>query len=222
MSVALVLLVVLTAGLLKSGLMLQRSHGANLARAKDFSLPGIAEAVAEKEGISLAEAQRLEHEFRRWFVVAAASRVPVGMESKAVDAFWHALLEQPALYESFSRAVAGRVIVHLAGVRGDVLNARAWVGYEQIWHEPPPADLWPIPSDASIRRVRVSIRRSESRTAGGDGGSDFTVYADMSGASSGHDFHHQAGHADGDGHSHGADGGSHGHGCGGHGCGGGH
>jgi len=210
-----VFLVLLYTGLQIHDVVRQRPRSADLAQARNFPLPGIAAALAEKEGMSLAEAQRLESEFRRWFVVAAASRVPIGMASKEVDGFWHALLEQPALYEKFSRAVAGRVIVHLAGVYDEVLNARAWLGYEQIWHAAPPADLWPRPSEAALLRVRASIRRSRRDSGGADGSGDVNVSLDVSGASSGHDSHHAGIHGDSGGHSHGSDGG-------GHGCGGGH
>jgi len=187
----------------------------------DFPLPGVAEALADREGIPLSEAKRLETEFRRWFAIAAASPVRMGMGSKPIDAFWHALLERPDLYESYCRAVSGRVLEHIEGIGGESLDARSWVAYESLWGAPPPADLWPRPSDKALRQVRASVRRSSKRGSGGNGGDDSIVYVDVSDADSGHEANHHHGGADGGSHGHGSDGGGHGC-CGGHGCGGGH
>jgi len=205
--------------------MQARHHAprARLAEAMDFPLPGVAEALAEKEGISMAEAKRIETEFRRWFAVAAASPVRIGMGSKQVDAFWHLLLERPDLYERFSMAVSGRLLAHIEGIGGEILEARSWVAYESVWGASPPADLWPRPSEGAMRRVRASVRRSDTRGTGGDGGNDPTIFIAFSGSGGddGSHHHHHHGGGDGGGHGHGADGGSHGS-CGGHGCGGGH
>jgi hypothetical protein len=187
----------------------QHHAGASLEQAITFPLPGVAEALAEKAGIPLADAQRREAEFRRWFAAAAASPVLLGMGSQHVDAFWHTLLERPDLYESYSRAVCRRVVQHIEGIGGDVLDARSWVAYETLWGAPPPADLWPRPADAALHRVRAVRRRA---TANGEDGMVTLTISD--GGADQHAHHHHGG-TDGGGH--------HGHACGGgHSCGGGH
>jgi hypothetical protein len=191
---------------------------ANARRAMEFPLPGVAETLSRRTGIPHAEAMRREVAFRRWFVVAAASPVIIGMGSAEIDAYWHVLLEFPDLYAKYSRAVAGTVVRHIEGVGGEVLDARSWVAYEAVWGVPPPAEYWRRPDAAAMARVRVKARRRSRQDDDGDDG-DFDFSLDLSDGYS-HDGCHRGGDGcDGGGHSHGGDSG--GHGCGGHGCGGG-
>jgi hypothetical protein len=176
--------------------------------ALSFPLPGVAEALAADQDIPLARARLLEREFRRWFVVAAASPVMIGMCSKQVDAFWHELLWRPALYEAYSRAVCGRVVRHVENVGGERLEARCWAAYEAVWGALPPEDIWgKRPSADALARVRAKAGGGSDGGAGDDG----CLYLSLSDGYS-HDATCDAG---GHGGGHGCAGGG-GHGCGGH------
>lgn len=157
------------AGILAAVALDRRRRRASIAAALGHDLSRAVEQHIRWTGVSRAEAERLDREFRRWFVVAAAAPEMIGMGSKAVDEYWHTLLDvdDGALYGAFSQAVAGRWIQHVEGVGSAELDARAWVAYEAFWGEPPPADLFPEPSQELKRRCRA--RRSDSGSSGGGG-----------------------------------------------------
>lgn len=165
----------LVAGFWAAAARNRRRRRASLAAARDHDLSRAVEAHMRSTGASRAETERLDREFRRWFVVAAASSDLIGMGSGQVDGYWHTLLdvEGGALYAGFSQAVAGRWIEHVEGVGSPDLDAKAWVAYEAVWGEPPPADLFPEPTEKLKRRYRA--RASSSDGYSGCGGSDVSV-----------------------------------------------
>lgn len=191
----------LVAGFLAVVVRDRRRRRASVAAAMGFDLSRAVEAHMRRAGVARAEAERLDREFRRWFVVAAAANAPIGMGSKAVDGYWHTLLDADGgdLYAGFSNAVAGRWIEHLEGVGSADLDAKAWVAYEAVWGEPPPTDLFPEPTEELKRRYRARA----SCSGGGDGGGGDGVSVSVSNCGGG-------GSCDG-----GGSGGS----CGGGGCG---
>ncbi len=178
---------------------------ASIAAALGHDLSRAVEAHMRRTGAPRAKAERLDREFRRWFVVAAAGTEVIGMGSKAVDEYWHTLLgvDGGGLYAAFSEAVAGRRVEHVEGVGSADLNAKAWVAYEAVWGEPPPADLFPEPP----KELRDRYRARATCSGGGDGGSGNCVSVAVS----------TSGNGSGDAGPCGDGGGS----CGGGGCGGG-
>ena len=154
------------------------------AAAQTFDLSAAVEAHMRRTGVSQAEAERLDHEFRRWFVVAAASPVMIGMGSLAVDEYWHTLLavEDGTLYADFSEAVADRWIDHVEGVGSADLDAMAWVAYEAVWGEPPSDDFFPEPPED----LRAHYRAQASWSGGAPSDEGCCVSVSLSGRSGSH------------------------------------
>ncbi len=182
-------------------------------------------AHEQRTGLSSQKVQRLDREFRRWFVVAAASPTMIGMGSRDVDEYWHTLLEVEGgrLYAAFSEATAGRIVQHVEGVGSEDLDAKAWVGYQAVWGKEPPADLFPRPSDKALSRHRATATTSSGSSDSSSGGGDLIFLAMIS--DSGNGSHGSAGSGS-EGGSGGSEGGSSGgdsggSSCGGGGCGGG-
>lgn len=167
----------LIAGIIAAGKRARKRQRARIAAARTFGLSSAVAAHMWRTGASQAYVERLDHEFRRWFVVAAASSTMIGMGSPAVDDYWHTLLEVQGgtLYAGFSDAVAGRFIEHVEGVGSPELDAKAWVAYEAVWGEPPPADLFPEPSENLKTKYRARATTSDGSSGGGDGGGCVSV-----------------------------------------------
>ncbi len=159
----------LVAGLMAAAARSRKRHRAVVAAALNHDLSRAVEAHMRRTGASRAEVERLDREFRRRFVVAAASTALIGMGSEKVDGYWHTLIEveDGELYAGFSDAVAGRRIEHVEGVGSPDLDARAWVAYEAVWGEPPPADLFPEPPEELKRRYRAQACHTGGDGAGG-------------------------------------------------------
>lgn len=176
----------IVAGFVAAVALDRRRRRASICTALGYDLSAAVEAHIRRTGASRAEAERLDRESRRWFVVAAAASGMIGMGSRAVDEYWHTLLDVGggALYAGFSEAVARRWVEHVEGVGSADLDAKAWVAYEAVWGEPPPADLFPEPCEKLKRRYRA--RADHSSGGGGDcGGSAGDVSVSVSSCSGG-------------------------------------
>jgi hypothetical protein len=175
----------LIAGFLAAGKRARRRQRARIAVAQTFDLSNAVSAHMWRIRASPTYVQRLDYEFRRWFVVAAASSTMIGMGSQAVDDYWHTLLSTDGgeLYAEFSEAVAGRLIEHVEGVGSPDLDAKAWVAYEAVWGTPPPADLFPEPSEDLKAKYRARATDSGSG-GGGDSGGSVSVDVSSCGGSS--------------------------------------
>jgi hypothetical protein len=83
-------------------------------------------------------------EFRRYLGLAALSREPVSMPSKAVDDVWHTCLMFTRLYEDFCAKTVGRFVHHepadegADGHEAGALDFRA--AYTRLYG--PPGRLW--------------------------------------------------------------------------------
>lgn len=138
-----------------------------------FDLSLAAERYRRVNRLDARTAALHEREFRRFFGLMAASAVPLGLRSKAVDKFWHELITCTALYREWCQAVAGRFIDHDPNGGGDAPYARTWAAYAAAYGQEPPASIWPRPVElpaAKAEAARTKGRDDRSSSSGGDVG----------------------------------------------------
>lgn len=133
-------------------------------------LPGIAtrfeEALAGRQGWALDFAERVADEYRGFLYLAATAGFEV-TPSQAVDEAWHLHLALPHYEEVLCRRILGRRLDHRPGTGepdDEQRCGRQYVQtlelYEQVFHRPPPSDIWPRPAfDEEERALRVAGRR---------------------------------------------------------------
>lgn len=109
-----------------------------------------ARRLVRESGWTVLHTLRVIEEYRRFLVVAALGGHPVS-PSADVDEAWHThILFTRNYWEQFCESVLGRPLHHdpdtgqasTAGTLDD-WYARTLESYEAIFHEAPPADLWP-------------------------------------------------------------------------------
>lgn len=147
----------------------RRRPRANLPACMGFDLGPAARRWRASSGADAAEAARVERAFRRWFALVAASPVPLGMDSRPVDAFWHEVIGCTALYRRFCEAVAGRFIDHDPEGGSAAGSARSWAAWRAAYGEDPDPTLWPRPAEALIRAESVLATGDPAVTRAGAG-----------------------------------------------------
>lgn len=148
---------------------LRRRPRADLAACMGFDLSPAVRRWQSASGGNAAEAARVEHAFRRWFALVAASPVPLGMDSRQVDDFWHEVICCTALYRRFCDAVAGRFIDHDPEGGSAAGSARSWAAWRAAYGEDPDPALWPRPEEALIRAESVLATGNTAVTRAGAG-----------------------------------------------------
>ena len=140
-----------------------------LQKVMDFPLgsskrpTALIERLIREQGWSTLHATRVLHEYRRFLYLAAAAGHPVSPPPE-IDEAWHThILFTRNYWDDFCKDILGRPLHHDPdiGLPGDMEKLADWyaktlASYEQIFHEPPPHDLWP-------RRTPSSPAHSEPR-----------------------------------------------------------
>ena len=141
-----------------------RKQQTGLDLALQFDLSLAAERFRQKSGLSEEETERVELEFRRFFLLMAeSSRLRFGLHNGPIDDFWHELICCTELYADFCVQVAGRFIHHdPRGGSGDGY-ARTWWAYHDRFGLVPDPLFWPTPEPAD--------RPNTASTDAGCGGS---------------------------------------------------
>jgi hypothetical protein len=108
-------------------------------------------AVAEEQGWSLAFAERVGHEYRRFLYLAATAGFEV-TPSRAVDQVWHRHLATRHYEEILCGRILRRPLDHRAGTGAAEEEERYRRQYEdtlalypQVFGCRPPPDIWPDP-----------------------------------------------------------------------------
>jgi hypothetical protein len=125
------------------------------------------ERLASGNGWSFGFAARAITEYRRFILLAVVAGHPV-TPSDQVDQVWHLhLLYTKSYWERFCPEVLGRPLHHepTTGGAGEGDKFARWYArtldsYRRIFHEDPPADIWPherirFGDDVHFRRVNT-------------------------------------------------------------------
>lgn len=143
-------------------------------RIRDFDLDGDAldpfsVRLARENGWSVAKAQRVIGEYKRFCFLAVIAGHPVA-PSDAVDQAWHLhLIFTRSYWEQWCPQVLGCSLHHGPSLGGaqehakfDDWYARTLASYARIFEAEPPAEIWPsatAKSQASSLYVRVDLSR---------------------------------------------------------------
>jgi ubiquinone/menaquinone biosynthesis C-methylase UbiE len=126
-------------------------YRAIIDRAMRFKMQKVLQRYADDFQASLADAQRLERELKRYLILRALyprKRYPM---AGPVDGLWHTFLLFTRLYARFCNRVAGQFLHHTPA---DIENrqelrrfkkdyANLWKDYPRVFAERPPASIWP-------------------------------------------------------------------------------
>lgn len=108
--------------------------------------------LCREQGWTRAYAGRAFHEYKRFMLLAVLAGHPV-TPSEEVDHVWHLhLLYTRSYWHGLCRDVLGQEVHHGPTVGGAQEKEKFvdWyqktlASYEQVFSEPPPADIWPSP-----------------------------------------------------------------------------
>lgn len=129
-------------------------------------------SLAGEQGWSLAFAERVGREYRRFLYLAATADFEV-TPSQTVDHAWHRHLATRHYDEILCGRILGRPLDHRPGT-GAADEEERYRGqyeatldlYERAFRSAPPADIWPVPgaddeggaNRAQVQRANLSIR----------------------------------------------------------------
>ena len=117
-----------------------------------------ADRLARENGWSVAYAERVAREYKRFAILAIVAGHPV-TPSEDVDQAWHLHLTYTRSYwDRFCQATLRSPLHHNPTEGGVTEHAKffEWYTntlstYQQIWHERPPNDIWPSPTQRFAR-----------------------------------------------------------------------
>ncbi|HET9955099.1 MAG TPA: TIGR04222 domain-containing membrane protein [Polyangiaceae bacterium] len=137
--------------------------------AHEFDEPGVTipftKRLARENGWTESYSARVINEYKRFLALAVAGD-PMVSPSDAVDQAWHLHLQYSARYRKFCQNVLQQNLDHRPSEGGEAELSRYKLAYgqtleryEELFGEPPPADIWPAPSERFRQEhaVRVTI-----------------------------------------------------------------
>jgi uncharacterized membrane protein len=135
------------------------------AAALNFDLRAVRERYQRDTGLSDAEVDRVEKEFRRYFLLVALSPgVALGLPGGRIDDFWHTAITFTATYRAYCQEVAGRFIDH-DPTRGDVPYVRTYESYRAMFGEAPDPQLWE-PRVWTTRGTQMGTKSNKDKESG--------------------------------------------------------
>jgi hypothetical protein len=129
-----------------------------IKQAMEFPMQNIIQRYCKDEGISIEVALQHEKELKRYLVVCAINRAGYEMTGP-VDKLWHTFLLFTREYAQFCDTVAGYFIHHVpkeeqAQKSGSYSSTNSYKRfleeYEVIFHEQPPAHVWPFTTTSTF------------------------------------------------------------------------
>jgi len=134
---------------------LRRLKSEDVKRAMAWDLSHVRKRYQKETKTSEKHAKLLEHELKRFLIVAADTLPEYIAMSGPVDAMWHTFIIHTAEYSKFCDQLCGRMIHHSPTKAGETAGkldkykdpySKFLLRYKEIFEEKAPFKIWPISS----------------------------------------------------------------------------